>query len=150
MRTLVLGIGNPILRDDGIGYHAAKAIERMDIEGVDANAVSTSGLDIINFISGYDKVVVIDAIQTKNGKVGRIYRLKEEDISSTVNDTSPHAVNIAAALSTARRLEYDKMPKEIIFFAVEVQEINTFGEEMTPEVKKALPKIVKLVLSEIE
>lgn len=150
MRALVLGIGNPILQDDGIGYHVAKRIERMNIEGVDTKAVSTSGLDIINFISGYDKVVIIDAIQTKNGKVGSVYKLKEDDFFNTVHSTNPHAINIATALSMAKKSAHEKMPKEIIFFAVEVEEISTFGEELTLKVQEALPEIVKLVLNEIK
>ncbi len=152
MKTLVLGIGNPILGDDGVGVHVARELAKL-IEEDDAITVedtSTSGLNLLDFIPGYDKVIIIDAIMTEEGGPGEIYRLRPEDFSKSVHlTTSMHDANLPTVLEIGNKLIPEVMPSEIVIFAIEVEEIDKFTEEMTVRVKEAVPKVLNLVLGEL-
>ena len=151
MRTLILGIGNSILGDDGIGVHVAQEVARIiKDENIDVRDVSVDGLNLFDFIIGYDKLVVIDAIVTDDGEIGEIYRLKPEYVCDPSRSAiSPHHFNLATTVEIGKRLFPGKMPEEVIVFAVGTQEIAIVTEEMTGKVKEAIPKAVNLVLEEI-
>jgi len=76
MKTLILGLGNPILSDDGVGVGVAGELEgRLDQQEVTVVETSMAGLSLLDLLIGYDRVIIIDAIQTVGGKAGQIYRL---------------------------------------------------------------------------
>ncbi len=149
MRTLVLGLGNPILSDDSVGFRVIEALENRYYEPeVTVMATGLAGLGLLDLILGYDKVIIIDSIQTKEGNVGQIYRLNADDFATTRHAASPHDVNLATALELGRRLGL-AMPREIIIFAIEVQDVTTFGESCTPQVEQAIPRAVQMVAREL-
>jgi hydrogenase maturation protease len=149
MKTLVLGIGNPILSDDGAGIKVVREIGKaLDDPQVTISETSAAGLSLLDSIVGYDKVIIIDAIQTKKGKVGQIYRMKPEDFSFTKHFSSPHQINLVTALELGKMLNFE-MPQEISIFAVEAKDITSFSESCTPEVERAIPAAVKIVLEEL-
>jgi hydrogenase maturation protease len=151
VKLLVLGIGNPILGDDGVGFHVAQELVRLITDdAIDIEDASTSGLNLLDIIMGYDKVVIIDAIKTEGGEPGEIYRLRPEAFFKSVHlATSMHDLNLPTVLEVGNKLVPEEMPREIVIFAIEVEEIEKFTEEMTAKVKEAVPKVVKLVLGEI-
>lgn len=153
MKTLVLGIGNPILGDDGVGYHVVQELTR-EVGGrsadVDIEEACIGGLRSLDLIVGYDKVVLVDAIKTDRGEAGEIYKLEPEDFTGTVHlGASAHDTNLATAIRIGNEFATAQMPKEIVIFAIEVEEVAAFTEEMTEKVRKAVPKVVDLVLQEI-
>ena len=91
MKTLVLGLGNPILSDDGIGCHVAKFLkDRLKEPGVDVMEASLAGLDFLDLLTAYDRAIIIDAIQTGEGTAGQIYRMEPEALADTRHTgTSP-------------------------------------------------------------
>jgi len=111
-------------------------------------ATDLAGLSLLDLIVGYDKVIIIDSIQTKKGKMGQVFRLSAEDFATTRHATSPHDVNLATALELGKRLGMT-LPREIIIFAIEVRDVTTFGESCTPEVERAIPKAVRRVAREL-
>jgi len=81
MKTLILGLGNPILSDDGAGIRVAQEVgKQLNDPQVTVAETSAAGLSLLDSIVGYDKVIIIDAIQTKKGRAGQIYRMKPEDL----------------------------------------------------------------------
>ena len=152
MRTLVLGIGNPILGDDGVGFHIAQELAKeIKDENIDVKDTSIDGLNLLELIVGYDKVIIIDAIMTEDGEVGEIYRLRPENFVKTVHPTtSPHNANLATAIEIGKKFLVGQMPAKIVVFAVNIQEVTEFTEEMTEKVKEAVPKVVNLILAEID
>lgn len=149
MKTLVLGFGNPILSDDGVGIKVAHEVAgKLNDPQVTVVETSAAGLSLLDSIVGYDKVIIIDAIQTEKGRAGQIYRMGAEDFSSTKHFISPHQVNLATALELGKMLNL-AMPQEITVFAIEAKDITTFGEECTPEVERAIPEAIKMVLAEL-
>ena len=149
-KTLVLGLGNPILSDDGAGCRVAAALKEkentLDVEVMEAGIAN---LDLIDLLSGYEKVIIIDAIQTKRGKPGKIYRFGPNALANTRHAGNPHAINIATAIELGKKLKI-KMPQEIIIFAIEAEDVNSFSEECTPAVSKAVPECVDMVMRELE
>lgn len=155
-KTLILGIGNTIVTDDGIGIHAAHEVKTLlaekhpdFLEQVDVDEAYTGGLSLLDYIAGYGRVIIIDAIQTKGGKVGDIYQFGLDALKNTLHISSPHDVNFATALEIGKDFSEDYIPEDITIYAVEVEDITNFGEEMTPKAKAALPKVVAMVIEDI-
>jgi len=150
MKTLVLGLGNPILSDDGVGIRVAHEVaNQLNSTQVTVVETSAAGLSLLDSIVGYDRVIIIDAIQTEKGEAGQIYRMGAEDFSSTKHLVSPHQVNLATAMELGKMLNL-AMPEEITVFAIEAKDITTFSEKCTPEVEKAIPEAVRMVLAELK
>ena len=149
MKNLVLGIGNPILSDDGAGIKVAREVgKKLDDPHITVSETSAAGLSLLDSIVGYDEVIIIDAIQTKKGKAGQIYRMEPEDFSFAKHLSSPHQINLVTALELGKMLNL-AMPQKITIFAVEAKDITSFSEKCTPEVERAIPKVVKMVLAEL-
>jgi len=149
MKALVLGIGNPILSDDGVGIKIAHEVgKNINDPQIAVSEASAAGLSLLDSIIGYDRVIIIDAIQTKEGKAGQIYRMKPEDFSSAKRMSSPHQVNLVTALELGKMLNL-AMPRKITVFAVEAKDVATFSERCTPDVEKVIPEVVKMVLENL-
>ena len=149
MKTLILGLGNPILTDDGVGHRVAKELEaRLDQQEATVMETSLAGLDMMDLLAGYDRAIIIDAIQTVGGKAGQIYRIEPEAFDATRHTASPHDVNFATALELGNRLGL-ALPSQIDIFAVEVADTSRFGEECTPKVTEAIPLCVEMIVQEL-
>lgn len=149
MKTLVLGVGNPILSDDGVGIHVARALRDKHLPNVAVEELPASGLELLDVVLDYDKVVIVDAIKTNEGVPGEYYVLEEKDFERSVHGASPHGINIATALALGRRVVPGRMPKEVVFIAVEADDLVNVSEKLTDRVRSALPEIVERVLREI-
>jgi len=144
-KILVLGIGNDILTDDGIGPKLVGELRKMDFPAdITFKTASVGGLEILEMISGFSRVFLIDAIRTKNGKPGTVYFLPAEDFSETQNLTNLHDVNFLTALELGNRLNF-QIPGEIMIIAVEIVEDLEFSEDLSPALKKRYPDILSKV-----
>lgn len=148
-KTLVLGLGNPILSDDGAGCRVAMALkDKLDGSEVDVLEASVAGLDFLDLLTRYDRAIIIDAIQTDKGTPGQVYRLESEILADTRHAGTPHDVNLATALELGKKLDLP-LPGQITIFAIEVADVTSFGEECTPEVTKAIPACAALIFREL-
>jgi hydrogenase maturation protease len=147
-RTLIVGVGNPILSDDGVGIHIARRLKEMALDGVEVEELPASGLELLDMVLGYDRVIIVDAIVTDGGRPGEFHVLEEDAFERTVHGASPHGINIATALALGRKLVADKMPKQVHFVAVEARDLVNVSEELTPEVAEAVPSVVERIVSE--
>jgi hydrogenase maturation protease len=149
LKTLILGLGNSILKDDGIGPRLIQELQD-SISDPDTTLQETnlSGLSLLEIISGFDYVVILDAVQS-GGKPGKIYWLTPQDIGGQ-GDYSylHHNMGLLKMLELGKSLTLP-MPEEMSILAIEAEDVTTFGESLTPEVEKAIPSAVELVLSEI-
>jgi hydrogenase maturation protease len=149
MKTLILGLGNDILTDDGVGLYVVRELKRtIHDEDITVVEASLAGLGLLDLIVGYETVIVVDAIQTKQGKPGEIHRLDSSSLITTRHTASTHNVNLASALELGRRLGLD-IPEKIIIFAIEAADVNTFSEGCTPSVKISIPRCINEILKEI-
>jgi hydrogenase maturation protease len=157
MRTLIVGLGNPILSDDGIGIRVAQAVrERLGETDVEFLEASLGGLRLAEQLEGYDCVILIDAIQTRGqgslsggGVPGAIYRLTLDDIPS-YNADGAHDASLKTALQLVRQ-QGGKIPDAdaVAIIAIEAVNMLDFGETLTPAVQAAIPAAVQAVLDEL-
>ncbi len=148
-KTLVLGLGNPILSDDGAGPAVARELEsRLDPQEATVIEASLGGLNLLDLLVGYDRVIIIDAIKTEGGRAGQIHRLDPAALTTTRYTASPHDVNLVTALELGKRLGL-AMPSKIDVFAIEVADTERFSEECTPAVAAAIPECVAMILKEL-
>lgn len=147
MKTLVLGVGNSVLSDDGVGIRVAAEVDKMICDPTITVAEAyDGGLTLIEAFLGYDHVILIDAIQTGGGTPGDIYELSVDDLISGRHLSSPHQVNFATALDLGKTLGLS-LPSTIDIIAVEVEDVTSFGDRCTPRVEKAIPIAAAAALS---
>lgn len=154
-KILVLGLGNILLKDEGIGVHIAQKMQRMNLPyNVEVIDGGTAGLDVLLLERGVEKLVVIDALRAGK-EAGTIYKAqlmleeydKLEQIFSGGSKISLHQAGLVDALAAVRRIGC--APKEIIVIGVE-PEIMDWGLELSDKLKHKLAGIIDTVLKEIE
>jgi len=144
-KILIIGVGNLILRDEGIGVHAVRALERKtlppQVEVIDGG---TATIELLPAIQAAERIIVIDALRG-GGLPGTIYRVSPEDLMVDAERLlSLHQVGLLEVLGMARQLGGNP---EVVIIGVEPKEI-AWGMELTPEVETKLPKVIEAVLSE--
>jgi hydrogenase maturation protease len=150
---LVLGIGNILLRDEGVGVHVIETIEADVAAGklrlpddVELYDGGTFGIDLIDVISGRRKVVCIDAVCV-DAPPGTILKFSGDDLArKEVPDLSLHQVGLLETLAMARQL--GSAPGEVVIFGIVPETIHS-GLEMTTRVAAAVPKVIDMVLKEL-
>ena len=149
MRVLVLGIGNPLLRDDGIGPRIVEELRgRISNTNVALEETNLAGMSLVEILSDYSHAIIIDAIQTGE-KPGTLYRLTPENFQSSSNvSISQHHIGILQALQLGKELA-QPMPEKVVLIAVEAEDIHNFGEGLTPHIEEAVPAVVARVLAEL-
>lgn len=149
-KTLILGLGNSLLSDDGVGLIVAAELKsRLNQSDITVMETSVAGLSLLDLLVGYDRAIIIDAIQTLDGKPGQIYRLNPEAFDTTRRTISPHDVNFTTALEFGKKVGLP-LPQEIVIFAIEASDVSTFSEKCTPQVTQAIPTCVEMVLQELK
>ncbi len=148
MKTLVLGIGNTIRGDDGVGIFTARALREQIDSGVDIKETESAGLNLLEIISDYDKVVIIDSIRTRDGKPGEIYSITKDQLGTGSSPHSSHKIGLATIIKLANKLAI-KIPDEIMIYAIEIEGGDSFCDYLSSKVKAAIPKVMNLVKQEL-
>ncbi len=146
MNTLIMGIGNPILTDDGVGIKIAHKLKEENPK-LEVIETSEAGIALLDFVIGYDKLIIIDSIKTEKGKPGDLYKLELGDLKPSRDFSSSHGIGIATAFELGKELGY-KMPEHISIYAIDIKDNTTFGEECTQEVKARIPSITLQIIKE--
>jgi len=150
MKTIVLGIGNPILQDDGVGIHAINELRKhLNDPQVIIDIAYTGGMNLLDIIHGFDKVILIDAVKQNEGKTGEVKRFLLTE-APAVHSSNPHDVSLSEALLLATRLGETQLPQEIVVIGITVKNTDDFGEHLSREVAAAVPTAVSLVLKELK
>ncbi len=150
MKTLVLGIGNDILGDDGVGIHIARAIaSRIDNSDVTVEETGAAGLSLLERIKGYERLIIADAIFTHDTEVGKIHRLTLKDLAQTNDSVTPHEAALRTTLEIGNNLFPGEMPHDVVVFAVQTHDVDQVTGKMSKAVKAAVPEVVRMILAEI-
>jgi hydrogenase maturation protease len=151
LKTLILGLGNPILTDDGIGIHVVRELAMRSLpDDVVCAEASLGGLRLLEIVAGYERVIMVDAVQTVDGRPGEIYHLHAGDLQVSLHAGSTHDLSFSGALRLGRSMGMALPDDENIhILAVEADDVLTFGEECTPAVRAAIPRAVEEVLAEL-
>ena len=138
---LVLAMGNDLVGDDGAGLMAARQLTEAYSERVDVTETGESGLALIELMTGYDRVLLIDAIVTGTHEPGSVIEFVPDDFSKIVAP-SPHYAGIPEVFDVANRYQIP-MPTEIRILGLEVVDPYEFREGLTPLIQEALPAFVE-------
>ena len=148
-RAVVVGLGNPLLSDDGVGIYAARLLaDRLAGAPVSVEESSWGGMRFLDLLTGYEHAVIIDAIQWRHGPPGTVYRLPPDEAVPTVRAVSFHDVSLGTALALGRKLGIP-LPTEIVFLAVEAGDVLTVAEGCSPDVEAALPEVVRQAMDQL-
>lgn len=147
MKTLILGMGNTLLSDDGVGIIITRYLERMlvDVKDVDFCETSWGGFRIIELLKDYDYAIVIDSIKTEAKPEGFIHHLNPDDLLPTLRLTSYHDINFITALKLAESLSI-KMPGDIDILAIEIEDNYTISEKLNRTIIQSIINCSKEVL----
>ena len=144
MNTLVMGIGNPILTDDGVGIKIAQHIKQEKPE-LDVIETSEAGLALLDHMVDYDRLIIIDSIKTEQGKPGELFELELKDLKPTTDFSLSHGVDLAAAFEVGKGLGY-RMPQSVSIYAVNVENNTSFGESCTQNIERRIPLISRQII----
>ena len=145
-RILVLGLGNDILCDDAIGLRVVREVRRrlQPDEPIDAQETEEMGLCLLDYISGYRALVLVDSIQRGTIPPGSVHEVQADDLES-LPGSSPHFLGVGETLALGRELGLP-MPERIRIFAIEVEQPHLLSTEMTAPLQSALPDLARRVL----
>lgn len=146
MKGLVLGLGNDILSDDGVGLVVVRRLrERLGSnESVDFVETNEMGLSLLDFIEGYDWAVIVDSIITGEDEPGTLTIFDRETFNHP-RACNPHHMGLDEIIDMAEKMDLD-VPKTLFVAAIEVRDPFSFGEKITREMEETLPRVT----SEIE
>jgi hydrogenase maturation protease len=143
VRAVVLGLGNPLLRDDGVGPALAARVVALLGDAVELRQEAVGGVELLEILAGYDVAVVIDAICTGDGRPGSLYRVHQDGVQMSL-PANTHAFGLLEAMELGRRLGL-AMPRRLVVWAVGVADPFTFGTELSPPVAAALPRLARRI-----
>jgi hydrogenase maturation protease len=150
-RILIIGLGNTLLQDDGVGICVAREVRGLveALDNVDIVEASIGGIGLIDLMQGYDTVFIADALKTADSVPGKILRCSVEALGDPTHASSAHFLDLRTAVELGRQCGY-RMPRRIEIFAVEIVDNTEFCESLTPEVEKAVPVLVTEIVAEIK
>ena len=152
MKILIIGLGNPILGDDGVGWKVVEAVSGQrsavgDKQPPEFEYLSLGGLSLMERMLGYDRVVLVDSMETGQSPVGsvRVFPLASLSDPMAGHSASAHDTSLMTALRTAEQIGAE-IPKQVDVVAIEAQNVYDFSEELSPPVAAAVPFAVEKVL----
>jgi hydrogenase maturation protease len=148
-KTLVLGVGNLLLSDDGVGIHTIQRLQEAhtfpeEVQVVDGG---TCGLDLLQFLEGIERLIIVDAAQM--GKPpGTVVCMEGEQVPAYLAlKTSPHEIGLPELLFTAKLINI--YPEQVVVIGVQPESLaTTLG--LTPAVAARVDELVEMVVTEVE
>src|ERR1017187_1948872 len=149
-RLLLLGLGNDILTDDAVGLHVVHELQR-ELAGhpsIDFRETTEMGLALLDFITGYRVVAIVDSIQTGKEAPGFLHELNDA-VFNQMTGRTPHFVGVSETLALGKQLGL-AMPEQVRIYAIEVEDPFTVGTALTPALQAALPGIVSRIRATLQ
>jgi hydrogenase maturation protease len=152
VKTLLLGLGNELYGDDGVGIYVVRRLREEVkkkkklaalMEDVKMEECPLSGLALLDVIVGYDRLILVDTIKRKAPSSGRIHLLGEKQIRA-IPGPSPHYVSVPQTIEIGKKLGLH-VPSKIQIIAVEAKNIYSLGEGLSREMEEKLPVIIQKV-----
>ncbi len=154
MRTRIIGLGNTILTDDGVGIYAAREVcSRLSETGAnpppDFVESEVAGFALMELMAGWQRVILLDSIQFNGVAPGTVIRLEPTDLRTSLRLRSVHEIDLPTVMELGRHLGL-QMPDRVVIFGIQAQDASTFGESLSGSVEAGMLKAVELVLAELD
>ncbi len=152
-QTAVLGFGNPVREDDGVGIYVIDELKKElgDQENLSIFDMGTSAFEVLFKLKGHDRIILVDAVINTGEAVGTIYKLPASAIESEIKDDPMvflHSLKWDQALSYAKKMLGDDYPEDIEVYLIAIDSTK-FNVGMTAAGKAGADKIVKILLEEL-
>jgi len=147
--VLVLGVGNVLLTDEGIGVRTINELQRRYIfsDNVELMDGGTAGIELLRFIQNRSHLIIIDAMRWSKPS-GTVMRIEGDEVPAVFRTRiSPHQLGLSDLLAAA--LLTDDLPKHLVLFGVEPESIGT-GLDLSPVVEASLDKLLQAVTDELK
>ena len=149
-KTLILGLGNPILGDDGVGWRVAEAVQtHIDTlkAPVEVDFASLGGLSLMERMLGYERVILVDCLETGAAPVGTVQSMSLAALANPTagHSASAHDTSLITALEAARTMGAE-VPVRVDVVTIEAKNTYDFSEELSPEIAAAVPIATQEVL----
>ena len=153
MSTRIIGLGNSILTDDGVGIYAVREVGRRLAEaGLDADVdiveSEVAGFALMELMAGWERVILVDSIQFDGLEPGTVVRIEPEDLHTSLRLRSVHDIDLPTVLELGRRLGL-AMPSNLTVFGIQAEDPYTLGESITSAASRGLRTAVNLVLGDL-
>jgi hydrogenase maturation protease len=146
MGTIIVGIGNPILGDDGVGIHVLRELGELKLdEDITLEEAFTGGMNLVDIIVGYEKAILIDAVSRPEDEPGRVYLMDARSMESS-HSTNPHDTSSPEALEVARKMGQKELPSVIHLVGINIRPQFDFKDGLSGEVARSVPEAVERVL----
>jgi len=148
---LLVGLGNPIMGDDGVGIYVVRALRDKIPQrvGLEFKELSVGGIRLVEEMLGYDTVFIIDSIASKNTS-GQINEFSPEQFKGSQYESSPHTTNFATALDLYKKLQPSRVPSSIRIFTIDIDSHFTFSDKLSRPVQAAALELVEQIVREVE
>jgi hydrogenase maturation protease len=146
MKTLVLGIGNPILSDDGVGLSIARSLQA-ELEGVDVIAADVSGLNLLDLIQGYDELYVIDSLISPGAALGTLKKLPKGE--GGCHFFSSHGLGFFEIMEFGKALGL-KIPELLSVYGIEIGKEVVFGRDLSSALLERTAEICRIIREDID
>jgi hydrogenase maturation protease len=151
--TLVLGMGNPILSDDGVGLLVAEKLRGASLpHDVEVLQSEVAGLRLLELVRGFTRVIIVDALKSSADSArepGEIVRYEASDFKGGQRYGSAHSIGLGTVLELGDRLGYE-MPRDVVVYAIEAVDVETFGEQLSAPVAAAAERVIALIRADLE
>jgi hydrogenase maturation protease len=150
MKTTIIGMGNTILCDDGVGIRVARILKDRLAGNPDYDVHETplAGMNLIPMLEGFERAIIVDAMETFDPVPGTLHKLSLKDFAATMHITSPHGTNLYTAVELGRRCGL-AMPEAITIYAIEIEDASTFSSSCTPVIEGKINDIADTILSQL-
>jgi hydrogenase maturation protease len=147
MKILVLGMGNPILTDDGVGLILAERLQKR-IKGAEIAVNAMIGLGLLDQIIGYDKIFIIDAMTSSNGNIGEMRIISETNGYGSLHLFSSHGLNIFDLMELGKRCGYH-VPDLAAVYGIEIGTEVAFGMRLTPTLHEHIDNLEEAIINDM-
>ena len=150
MKTIVVGLGNPLLGDDGVGWRVAEEVKQQlgDHSAVTVECYSLSGLSLMEQLIGFDRVILIDSLNTGRHEQGEVVTFTLDSLEDLTygHSASAHDASLKTALGVGRSMG-ERLPadRDVHVVAIEAQHVYEFKEELSPAVAASVSVAVDKV-----
>ena len=149
MKTLIVGLGNPILGDDGVGWQITEKLQQIGTIPSDVNieCLGLGGISLMERLIGYDRAILIDSIVTHQSPLGTVNVCRLEDLPDlgSGHSTAVHDTSLQNALKIGHSLGA-KLPDDITLITIESQNVYDFSDKLTEPVARAVPEAIRIIM----
>lgn len=149
VKIAVIGVGNLLLKDEGIGVHIVRELQQKSLPaGVEVRDGGVGGLDLLDILEKASHALLVDAADMGLAP-GSVRRFKPDEVQAGGDAPrfSSHDVGLLDVLKLAQAL--NRSPEEVVIFGIQPKEI-TWSTELSPEVRAAVPEVIEMVIAEIK